>query len=192
MFRIWRNALAIIVAVFVFLLSGTFRAVELHAQSEDAMIKAAQLIHDGLRRNKDSILIFAKKMTFTQRLALYSVNEKSACGPFALNLLLSFGIGSWVQGNKAAGAVGTIGQLAGLAFILTSEGEGALKTAGYVLCGVSYIVNLIVPFMYSGKINSELKTALDLSGFVSIELGPRVNLSSLGTLIPGVGLSPGF
>ena len=51
--------------------------------------------------------------------------KKDATGPFLLNFLVGFGIGSYVQGDVTGGVIGTVGELAPLAIILGTTSKMA-------------------------------------------------------------------
>ena len=50
-----------------------------------------------------------------------SLLEKSSTIPFVLNLVVGFGVGSYVQGDITGGVIGTVGELVPLAVVVASS-----------------------------------------------------------------------
>ncbi|WNY66339.1 P13 family porin (plasmid) [Borreliella andersonii] len=106
----------------------------------------------------------------------YDKEKKNPIGPFLLNLLLPFGIGSFVQGDYIGGGsvlgfnlLGAI--LLGTGIILNHR---ETQPTGYILTGVgismiliSYTTSLIIPFAFANRYNENLKRRLssELAGF---------------------------
>jgi len=88
-------------------------------------------------------------------------------GPFVLNLLLPFGIGSFVQGDTTGGLVVAGGQVAGAGLMvagLTSENPGGTMTLiGIGLYSVASIMGLVFPHTYANTANEKLRRDLGIS-----------------------------
>ena len=119
-----------------------------------------------------------------QRQQLISKHEKSGVGPFFLNMLLGFGIGSFVQGDKKSGGfqlgfdIGGIVLMIGGAAVSGATGE---PEAGIpmMVCGAGFcigagITGLITPWVYAANHNEGLEASLN-GRTVSIHVAPIVN-----------------
>src|SRR5574344_700069 len=72
--------------------------------SEASMIKVTTLIDGGLLKNYEDIADASALLTPEQKEAVYAENDKP-WWPFALNLGIGYGVGSYVQGEYGFAAV---------------------------------------------------------------------------------------
>lgn len=98
----------------------------------------------------------------------YEMRKVDPWGPFVLNLLLPFGLGSHVQGDTTGGMVVTVGHLAGALGILLAYGtgldpSGAVGTAAIGVSVAASLVGLVLPFTYANAANEKLRQDLGLS-----------------------------
>ena len=98
----------------------------------------------------------------------YEMLKVDPWGPFVLNLLLPFGIGSHVQGDTTGGSVVTVGHLAGALGILLAYGteldpSGAVGTAAIGVSIVASLAAIVMPFTYANAANEKLRQDLGLS-----------------------------
>ena len=91
---------------------------EYEAGSAELYEKISSLIEDDLEGNKARIAELARGLTDFQKQSLITKYEKSAIGPFFLNLFLGYGIGSFIQRDKKSGIRQCIMQVAGLACVI--------------------------------------------------------------------------
>ena len=76
------------------------------------------LIDSGMMKNRDEISYLASGLTQTESMMLYNSKKVNSGIPFALNFLLGYGIGSFVQGDTAGGVTALVGDLvSGAAFL---------------------------------------------------------------------------
>jgi len=87
--------------------------------SDESFLKIDYLIKDGLKKNFLQIQQESRNITQAQRITLYGLHENKFGAPLALNILLGFGSGSFLQGDTIGGIVGMGGDLAGYAFLIT-------------------------------------------------------------------------
>ena len=118
--------------------------------------KASMLIKDSVTRNKDQIMEAVSSFDFTTKAVLYNQFKKDSALPFALNFILGFGIGSFLQSDFQGGLLGLCGELSSLTLIVT--GNLLMNNASNSPHGISNITN--TPLYWSGF-------AIKLVGFVS-------------------------
>lgn len=110
----------------------------------------------------------------------YESQKVDPWGPFALNLLLPFGIGSFVQGDNSGGLVVLGGQVAGGAMmaadILNTANYARVTVYGPLLYRPTFlfwggllvtsgatIAGYVFPFVYANEVNAKLRKNLGLS-----------------------------
>jgi hypothetical protein len=123
------------------------------------------------------------------------MNENNYGTPLALNLLLGFGIGSAFQGHTGGSVFGVLADsLSTILFIVgmvkisdytIDIEEFEVRNDGYesgmnmiiaasVIVGISRIVQMINPVVYSSKYNKKLRDALNY-GSVAFDVTPSVD-----------------
>ncbi|WP_419261169.1 P13 family porin [Borreliella afzelii] len=112
----------------------------------------------------------------------YESQKATVLAPFLLNLFLTLGIGSFVQGDYIGGGAVLGTQVLGgilciTGYIVESAANvppGRISIAGSILLGIggltiagSYITSLIIPFTFKNKYNANLrkKLGISLAGF---------------------------
>jgi hypothetical protein len=107
---------------------------------------------------------------------LFESNKQSSTLPFILNLLIGFGIGSYVQGDSTGGTIALAGDIVSLALLYGGYGQ-ALSAAynyssytgtegtGLMVVGVigmiaTRVFELIRPFSFASDYNKKLSNAL--------------------------------
>lgn len=88
-------------------------------ENEEAFLTVSMLIKDNLNKNFFQIQQESLNLTNSQRLMLYGLHENRFGTPLAFNLLLGFGIGSFVQTDTVGGIVGLAGDTAGLIVLIS-------------------------------------------------------------------------
>jgi len=107
--------------VLVIIVSGVSFADETensNPDNEEAFLTVSALINDGLNKNFFQIQQEALNLTNSQRLMLTGLQENKFGVPLALNLLLGFGIGSFVQHDTLGGVIGFAGDTAGAVVLI--------------------------------------------------------------------------
>lgn len=161
---------------------------------EGDVSKVVFLIEDGLFNNVQEIQQESLQLNPFHKMMLYEDYKKSAGVPFACNLLLNWGIGSFVQKDWFGGVVGLGGNLLGFSMwisganmtetetyysggarysreILSDEGMNRMTTGLLVIMG-SYVFQLIRPFVFANDYNKTLRRALS-SYAVSYNIEPE-------------------
>lgn len=113
----------------------------------------------------------------------YEVQKVDPWGPFVLNLLLPFGIGSFVQGDTTGGLVVAGGQVAGAGLLLaglTSEPSGAMALIGIGVYSAASIMGLVFPHTYANAANEKLRKNLGIAGVSWDERGVTVTFATPG------------
>jgi hypothetical protein len=123
----------------------------------------------------------------------YEIQKADPWGPFALNLLLGLGIGSFVQGDTTGGLLVAGGEVIGLGLFIagyaaniqaigeTSIGEptpnpgGGMIIAGAALLGAARIAGLVFPFTYANSFNEKLRRDLGID--VSVVPGDGLTIA---------------
>ncbi|ACN93386.1 P13 family porin (plasmid) [Borreliella finlandensis] len=109
----------------------------------------------------------------------YKSEKATILAPFLLNLFLTLGIGSFVQGDYIGGGAVLGSQLLGgilciAGNILGHTDDEARATTGHIITTIgvgtiiaSHIASLIIPFTFANKHNANLKKRLgiDIAGF---------------------------
>ena len=108
----------------------------------------------------------------------YEIEKVDPWGPFVLNLLLNFGIGSFVQGDTTGGLVVAGGQVIGIALVVVDLGRKqevdefgiavpntptALTWVGLGLASAASIAGYVFPFTYANAANEKLRSELGIS-----------------------------
>ncbi len=183
---------------FISLILITFISItSLYSQSnqkddpvkKDDFLYIQMLIKKDLHRHKDEILKRSVNLTNNQKLFLLSDKKSKPALPFVLNLMAGFGIGSWVQGDETGGVIGTVGGVLGLGMMYTSDSS---KPAGAAVFLVSWIADLILPWTYASRYNSDLRYALGDSDYTHISVTPTVGLTYDNHTYAGAKLSIDF
>ncbi len=187
-------ALALLVPSFVFADPASYARVN-------------GLIDSGMMKNRDQISYLSSGLSSSEAMMLYNSNKMNSGVPFALNFLLGYGIGSFVQGDTAGGVTALVGELIGGAALLggyacygvalvnhdysdnqadidaaTSQlalGAGLIIGGGVVLIGMR-IYEMIRPFSYAKKYNETLFEALNSSYGTTLAILPSSLDDSLG------------
>ena len=102
----------------------------------------------------------------------YEVEKADAWGPFALNFLLAFGIGSFVQGDTTGGLIVASGEMVGMGMMIIGgssvaqdpEGPGGITlVVGVGLLAAARVAGLVFPFTYAQAFNEQLRRDLGIA-----------------------------
>ncbi len=149
-------------------------------ESTSSAFVVSQLIEDGLFENKNEIFEKSKGLEVNQKYMIYDEYEKNAGVPFACNLFLGLGIGSFIQGDRVGGLTALSGELIGFGSMLLgstmtetvydyyydeystelSPAGAGFMTFGLVLFLSTRIYELIRPFSFENDYNKTLKRSL--------------------------------
>jgi len=141
------------------------------------------LINDGLKKNKKEIQKESLYLPYNDVQDLYNKNKKNARGCAALSGTVGFGVGSYIQGNKAFGITQTLLDGLGASFLIFVNNN----VGGYTMV-ISRIAGLIVPFIYQQSYNKALAEALNNNYFhFSYSIDPLIVPKDGGA--PAVGLA---
>ena len=97
----------------------------------------------------------------------YEASKADPWGPFVLNLLLGFGVGSFVQGDTTGGLMLVGAEAIGIGLVLAGGvnffGERqALVYGGFLLSGVARLAGIAFPFTYANAFNQKLRRDLGI------------------------------
>lgn len=167
---------------------------------DDANLKlVSTLIDDGLFTNRRAIAQASKALTPQQRLDLYIDNRKSPTVGFAVNAVVGFGVGSFMQGDLVGGfiaapldALGVTSLLIVNRIVEDSDGYWADGSVIASICGgtvliASRLFQIIRPFAFVSKYNRTLSSSLNTNS-ISMNLVPlvspdgRTSITCLATL----------
>ncbi len=156
------------------------------------MLEVNRLINEDREANSAMIRYLSTYLTPGQRKALLASHRESAGGPFVVNLLLGFGLGSYMQGDVSAGMIGTITQGAGLMILFQSgSSEEVVTSIGAGLFVVGKLLDLIQPWTFAGGRNEQLER--NLKGIsISTSMGNVYLNGSQMITYPRVGFSVGL
>ena len=113
----------------------------------------------------------------------YAIRKVDPWGPFALNLLLGLGIGSFVQGDTTGGLLVAGGEVVGVGLLIAGysssieaiqEGGDQNAGSGMIVVGAALLVaariaGLVFPFTYAESLNKELRRDLG----IDVSIMPR-------------------
>jgi len=172
------NRLFVLLFLFSFFSLACINADDLDKQKVSTTKAVSLLLDDGFYKNEEQIKTLATELTLEQKQFLFDRYEKPAISPFVMNLILGFGVGSYVQGDFLGGAIGTAGDiLIGGPFLLMCASSGD-EGEVHALFGLAYVglrvFQCVKPFSYAKKYNNRLTDAL---GFYDLSYGvmPSVN-----------------
>lgn len=150
------------------------------ALAKGDVMKVVTLIDAGLDKNYPLIKQAAADLSSSERLMVYNMKQNQVAGPFVCNLLLGFGIGSFIQGDTAMGVVGLVGEGLGLVMLLNNSSTYyGVSTGFYIGFGLflgTRILELVMPFMYANRYNRKLSSVL-ATGRASLTIRPDVMLA---------------
>lgn len=127
--------------------------------------------------NEDKLHELSGYLTPEQRTFFYEENEKSGVKPFLLNLLVGFGVGSFVQDDRGMGTLQLIGSTLGLGLLIGGSAwnissviekqEFVFVPGAIVMIGigsfvqfVSLTIGCIRPWILAHNRNSKLRKIL--------------------------------
>lgn len=158
------------------------------------MVEVSRLIAEDREAHGATIRHLSTYLTTKQRAGLYTSHELSAGGPFVVNLLLGFGIGSYMQGNLGAGIASTLTEsIGGYLFLENVDRYNGttLTIIGAALFLTGKIIDIVAPWSYASSRNDQLRRNLD--GFqLSVTTSQRYDLGAMPTLYPNVGIQVGL
>jgi hypothetical protein len=139
----------------------------------DASALAATLIKQDLFKNQDKIREIARDLTLDERTMLYDECQKNLAVPFMVNLVVGFGIGSFIEGDTTGGLIALAGDGVGYMLVFT----GAILTlsnsfglanfgAGLLYFGIASVVGVRIfettrTIKYADTYNTVLKKSLN-------------------------------
>jgi len=180
--------------------------------SGESFFKAKILIDDDIEKNMIQIQDISMDLDFMQKTMLQNDYEKTKAVPVLLNILVPFGVGSFVQGDTTGGVTSLIGDLLEIGLItigyinLTSysydsyggystsnSGTGStLIIAGGIVAIVNGIYKIARPISYANKFNRNLNRALYAGSGVSMKFIPGLEMTSSGDLKPELNFKVSF
>jgi hypothetical protein len=132
------------------------------------------LLDGGVLKNKDFIKREAENISLEDRQILYNSREKGGtAGYVALNTVIGFGVGSFIQGDASSGVVLLLCDVAAISGLATAQSN----TMVYLSLGVyalTVIDGVILPICYTHKYNRTLKESLRLDEPASISMRPLI------------------
>jgi hypothetical protein len=177
-----------------------------------AFVRVSTWLDAGLYRNFSLIQTESIYLTPSQRVNLVDVYQKSVGLPFALNLFLGFGIGSFSQGDATGGWITLLGEAAGIAGVVVGvtmmplavndmapyppddyypyngypnnnvDIASALIVGGTLLYLGTRIFELIRPFTFANSYNTKLKRALNYYN-MSYNIVPAFDMKGTTTVV---------
>lgn len=174
--------------------------------------KISHLLNNHLLfENETEIFALSKNLTQTQKYYIYDRYKESVLTPAALNFFVGFGIGSFIQGDKKTGCIAAGGELISLSvlafsyyYIITqsyyyTDGlayEQSFNIPGSDMNTIAYVAlasyvalmgfrcfEVISPFIYTKKYNTQLENSLGLNDTnVNLSLVPKLNNNGSASL----------
>lgn len=94
--------------VALMMIIGTVFCQENDGQkNEDIKPQVEFLINQNLKQNIDTISVLSLQLPATDKISLYNTYKKEALKPVLLNTLVGFGLGSYLDGDKFGGIIGS-------------------------------------------------------------------------------------
>lgn len=160
----------------------------------DSSLLASKMIKKDLFMNQDKIEEVSQDLTQSEKMTLYDEYQKDPLVPTLVNLIVGAGIGSFIQGDTAGGAIGLACDAVGFASCfgagliglsqrmdLTDLAIGLAFFGQAALVG-SRVFEIIRPHTYSCRYNAVLKKSLNYLE-LSIELPKEHNFAGLSLSI---------
>jgi hypothetical protein len=151
----------------------------------ESVQEADELIYEGINKNKEKIRQLAWNLSDEERRKLIFKYRRDEVIPVALNVLLGFGIGSYLQGDLLGGITGSA--LGVVFFTSLSVGIILFSNTGFSdvnsgagpwfiaagISGVSYAAfEVLRPIGYARKFNNVLYDVLKIKERIAINLLP--------------------
>lgn len=156
----------------------------------DPSSSVSELIKKDLFKNQREILEISQGLTQDEKAALYTEYQKNPAVPVFVNFIIGFGIGSFIEGDAAGGAIalacdlgGSISFLTGAILTLSDSVDLANLGVGLGLFGFATIIGSRIyeisrPFAYANRYNDVLKKSLN-NFELSINLSAERNFAGL-------------
>jgi TolB-like protein len=157
-------------------------------KSEVSNADIQELIKKDLFENRVKIQKASFPLSTSDKVALYEGNKKEALIYAGLNVLPGFGVGSYMQGNIAAGVLLSIYGVAGWSSLLVLgydreiyDDDGQKKDGvairnsimlSFIVC--HYVCGAMGPFLYKYAYNKTLKEALNIDNEISFSIDPLI------------------
>ena len=161
-----------------------------------AYSKINSLIDSGLEKNFEQIQILSGKISESDKDSILNGNKKDAGMAFAVNWLVGFGIGSFIQGDTNAGLVTLLGELGAIGILgggIATMGIDSTVAISLAITGTGVLLGfkifeMIRPFVFADNYNKKLNQALK----ISFNVTPYFNLAENRNPVYGLALSTRF
>ncbi len=142
--------------------------------SQSPVASISLMIDADLAGNFNTIAKESAKLSDFEKMSLYSMHENSPTLPFVVNLLVGYGIGSFLQGDTKTGTTALVADIVALGLysvgyvqIYEAAFQGEISDIGYTmfLLGVGVLVGSKIyqctkPFSYAKEYNRRLHSSL--------------------------------
>jgi len=132
------------------------------------------LLDGGILKNQEFIKREAENISFEDRQILYNSREKGGtAGYVALNSVIGFGVGSFIQGDVSSGVVLLLCDVSVISVLATAQ-SNTMVYLGLGLYALTFIDGIILPICYTHKYNRTLRESLRLDEPASISMRPLI------------------
>ncbi|MDY0289870.1 MAG: P13 family porin [Sphaerochaeta sp.] len=142
--------------------------------SQSPVASISLMIDTDLAGNFTTITKESEKLSDFEKMSLYSMHENSPTLPFVVNLLVGYGIGSFLQGDTKTGTTALVADIVALGLysvgyvqIYNAAFNGEISGPGHTmfLLGVGLLVGSKIyqctkPFSYAKAYNRRLHSSL--------------------------------
>ncbi len=158
--------------------------------SDSPAASISLMIDSDFSGNYDSIAKESVQLSDFERMSLYAMHEDSPTLPFVINLLVGYGIGSFIQGDAKSGYTALVADIIGIGLysvgyvqVYTASLDGVIPDEGITLALLgaglllgSRIYQCIKPFSYAKEYNRRLHTSL--LGKADLSVSPVITVAN--------------
>lgn len=146
---------------------------------QETLFEVDALIQKGIQKNKDEIKKLSWILTPQEKQMILQKHYFPSGIPLLLNILLGFGIGSYIQGDKAGGTIGTISGLTTISLVAVpliffpKDPNSTYFYIGAAATGIFYIIFEIArPAAYANQRFKELDDVLSFNQKTTFFISP--------------------
>ncbi|MDR3124100.1 MAG: P13 family porin [Treponema sp.] len=161
-----------------FMLALFFASTGFCGAEDNQVVEIQLLIQNGLRTNYELIAEKSSLLTPAEKLFLYDAYEKSAGVPAAVNMIIGFGLGSYMHGDAVSGTIQLSGETLGI--LVFHAGYAGVRAdlaviTALTLYTLSRLYGGVSPFVFARSYNRRLKNAVRYDNALTYQILPSID-----------------